>query len=252
VAGDWIKIEHVTIDKPEVDQMANILSIDHDAVVGKCLRFWIWADQQTEDGNAVSVTKTFLDRLVFCPGFAAALAKVGWLNGRDGHYSIPNFGQHNGQSAKKRANTSKRVKKKRNADSVTKALPEKRREEKRLSVSVCSKARDLEIPKSLDEKAFRDTWNLYCDWWLAQTDVDLDSIKGKFQLDGLASAGLSKAIADLRLTMEKSRKPGSIWDSSRTFGTTTKTNGAKTFQQMGRETTANAVADFLSDRKAGG
>lgn len=114
-------------------------------------------------------------------------------------------------------------------------------------------ARELPIPDSLNEPEFVSTWDLYCDWWLAQTDSDLDSIKGKLQLDGLASSGLSKAIADLRLTMEKAREPGSIWDSSRTFGVVSKsTSSPKTFQQMGRETTANAVDQFLTNRKAGG
>ena len=137
MAGDWIKVEHSTPDKPEVIQMASILKIDQDSVCGKLLRLWIWADQQTVDGNALSVTNLFVDRLTFCDGFANALRQVGWLDGRDGHLSIPNFDAHNGQTAKKRAQTNKRVAKKRecNAESVTgseqKALPEKRREEKR-------------------------------------------------------------------------------------------------------------------------
>ena len=109
MAGDWIKVEHTTPDKPEVVKLAGILGIDQDAVVGKLLRLWIWADQQSVSGNAITVTNSFLDRLVFCPGFAAGLVKVGWLNGREGLLSIPNFDRHNGQSAKNRANTNRRV-----------------------------------------------------------------------------------------------------------------------------------------------
>ena len=56
MAGDWIKIEHVTPDKPEVWEMAELLGIDADSVAGKLLRIWIWADQQTISGNARSVT----------------------------------------------------------------------------------------------------------------------------------------------------------------------------------------------------
>lgn len=100
MAGDWIKVEHTTPDKPEVVKLAGILGIDQDAVVGKLLRLWIWADQQSVSGNAITVTNSFLDRLVFCPGFAAGLVKVGWLNGREGLLSIPNFDRHNGQTAK--------------------------------------------------------------------------------------------------------------------------------------------------------
>ncbi len=133
MAGDWIKIDIATPDKPEIDKMATILKLDHDSVLGKCVRVWIWADLQSVDGNALSVTETFLDRLTYCSGFASALRQVGWLCGKDGHLMIPNFDRHNGQTAKNRALTGKRVQKSRNAASVTKSLPEKRREEKSIS-----------------------------------------------------------------------------------------------------------------------
>lgn len=129
MAGDWIKIESVMPDKPEVGVIAEELGIDHDAVIGKLVRFWIWADQQSVDGNALSVTKALLDRVTFCTGFTLAMEKSGWLVREKDGFTIPNFTVHNGKSAKKRALTNDRVKRKRNAQSVTKALPEKRREE---------------------------------------------------------------------------------------------------------------------------
>jgi len=134
MAGDWIKVESVTPDKPEVDMMANELDIDHDSVVGKLIRLWIWADQQSISGNGLSVTKKMIDRITFHNGFSVALEKVGWLKGVDGAFSLPNFEQHNGQTAKTRAATNRRVAKSRansNAPTVTKSeqkpLPEKRR-----------------------------------------------------------------------------------------------------------------------------
>lgn len=161
MAGDWIKVEHTTPDKPEVVKLAGILGIDQDAVVGKLLRLWIWADQQSVSGNAITVTNSFLDRLVFCPGFAAGLVKVGWLNGREGLLSIPNFDRHNGQSAKNRANTNRRVANSRKAhhervaktcnENVTleplqKPLPEKRREDNTTTTTgreVCQFPKDV-------------------------------------------------------------------------------------------------------------
>lgn len=148
MAGDWIKIEHALPDKPEVCQLAEILGIDQDAATGKLLRFWIWCDQQTVSGNALTVTKSFLDRITYHTGFADGLIKVGWLTSRDNNgcleLSVPRFDRHNGQTAKDRANTNRRVAKTRdlkrecNAETVTsvtleplqKPLPEKRREEK--------------------------------------------------------------------------------------------------------------------------
>lgn len=113
MAGDWIKVEHSLPDKPEVISIASAVGIDQDAAAGKCLRWFIWLDQQVEDCHAVSVTDAFIDRLTFCPGFAAALRRVGWLEGRESHLSVPNFDRHNGQTAKLRAQSKDRQQRKR-------------------------------------------------------------------------------------------------------------------------------------------
>lgn len=107
--GDWIKIEHVMPDKPEIVKMASLLGIEQDLVVGKIIRLWIWADQQEETCEDMPITYEFIDRITFCNGFANALADVGWLYGFDGFISFPNFDSHNGKSTKKKAVTSKRV-----------------------------------------------------------------------------------------------------------------------------------------------
>lgn len=152
MAGDWIKFEVTTPDKPEVVQMAAILQIDQDAVVGKLLRVWAWADQNTivcnGECNGLTVTRSFIDRMTFCPGFALAMQKVGWLIGEENSFTFPNFVRHNGKTAKERAVSNKRVAQHRSSngkgnDSVTESvtvgvtqaplqipLPEKRREEK--------------------------------------------------------------------------------------------------------------------------
>lgn len=103
MAGDWIKFEHTTPDKPEVVQIAAHLRLDQDAVVGKLLRIWIWADQNSIAGSAVPVTEAFIDRLVGRKGFAAAMRRVHWLEGQDGALMFPGFGRHNGSTAKGRA-----------------------------------------------------------------------------------------------------------------------------------------------------
>ncbi len=143
MAGDWIKVENCTPDKPEVIRLASILGIDQDAVVGKLIRIWIWADQQTYEGNAPSVTKTFLDRCAVLSGFGDALEQVGWLSAGSFGLTFPNFEYHNGQTAKTRALTARRVRKHKskgnaegnaegNAKVTLSALTreEKRREEK--------------------------------------------------------------------------------------------------------------------------
>ena len=109
MAGDWIKIEHATPDKPEVYAMAEMLGIDPDHVVGALLRIWIWADQQLRDCNARGVTKTALDRNAHVTGFGDALIAVGWVEEVDGGLIFVNFDRHNGKTAKTRALNNRRV-----------------------------------------------------------------------------------------------------------------------------------------------
>lgn len=138
MAGDWLKFEKSTSDKPEVWAMADALSIDPDAVVGKLLRVWSWFDEQSEEGNAPSVSKSLLDRRVGVTGFCDSMVSCGWMQEEGGEVVLPNFDRHNGQTAKNRALTAKRVAKhkgksneKGNGPVTMGALPreEKRREE---------------------------------------------------------------------------------------------------------------------------
>jgi hypothetical protein len=126
MAGDWIKVEHCLPDKPEVHLIARILGIDPDAVVGKLVRLWCWADAHTVSGEDIPVLATFVDRMAFQPGFADALVQAGWLVVKDDVLTIPRFGRHNGHTAKARALAAERKANERNlsrschAASVTK------------------------------------------------------------------------------------------------------------------------------------
>ena len=136
MAGDWIKIEHALPDKPEVMEMAAILGIDPDAVVGKLIRVWLWFDTHTDNGSAPVTVSALLNRYTCVTNFIEAMQKVGWLSIDKERLSIIGFDRHNGASAKSRANCNRRVAKLRDkkSKSVTsplqKQLPEKRREEK--------------------------------------------------------------------------------------------------------------------------
>ena len=151
MAGDWIKMESATPDKPEVWSLAEALNIDPDAVVGKLFRVWVWFDSHTEKGNAPSVTKLLLDRLVGVNCFCDAVIAVGWMQEENGELVLTNFDRHNGETAKTRALTAKRAAKHRN-EKVTQlpletALP---REEKRRYKR-----------NSANAAAFDEFWNTY-------------------------------------------------------------------------------------------
>jgi hypothetical protein len=209
MAGDWIKIEHTLPDKPEVCLIAEHLNLDPDTVVGKLVRFWAWCDQQSISGNALTVTKTFLDRITHQEGFTDALLKVGWLTSRDNNgclaLSVPRFERHNGQTAKERANVNRRVAKSRkcNAATVTnvtpqplqKPLPEKRREEKNI---LSSKEDSNELPfQSSDFVLFWNNWKQH----RKEKKQPLTPTARKQQLENLKAMGEKRAIAALKHSM---------------------------------------------------
>lgn len=164
MAGDWIKLQKDTPDKPEVLAIASRMNLDPDAVVGKLVRIWSWFDTHTVDGNALSVTYALLDRLAGITGFAEQMSFVGWLN-QEGHVlSLPNFEYHNGETAKKRALGKNRQDKHRsndesnansNASSVINALPEKRREEKSIDIKK-ERATSVACPPDVDKQIWDD------------------------------------------------------------------------------------------------
>lgn len=169
MAGDWIKIEHTTPEKPEVFAMAEILGIDPDHVMGVLVRLWVWADQQLTNGNAVGVTKTAIDRKANVTGFTDALVSVGWCSMNDASVVFNNFDYHNGKSAKERAVTNRRVARHRakvtekssignddcNADTVTNTVTreEKRREDIKEKNNKKKKASPRFVKPTVDQVA---------------------------------------------------------------------------------------------------
>jgi len=134
MAGDWLKFDKALPDKPEVFAIAADLGLDVDTVVGKLMRVWSWFDSHTVDGNARNVTAAQLDRIAGHAGFMSAMARVQWADVDPGGISLPNFDRQNGETAKKRALTAKRVAKHKgkgnatgnaagNAPSVSETLP---------------------------------------------------------------------------------------------------------------------------------
>lgn len=138
MSSEWLKVQKITPDKPEVWAIASGLGLDPDAVFGKLFRVWSWFDEHSESGNAPSVTAALLDRVVGVTGFCDAVVAAGWMFNDGTTLTLPNFDRHNGKTAKSRALTAKRVadhkrsgNAKGNAPSVTTALPRKEKEKKK-------------------------------------------------------------------------------------------------------------------------
>ncbi len=161
MAGDWIKWEHATNDKAEVDELARILNVSHNEILGGLAKFWCWADNQTIDGRIPSSSKDDVDRHTGIPLLGDALRKVGWLKVLKRGIAVPNFSRHNGQSAKRRALNARHQQSVRNKsrleDDESLTREEKRREEK-----TKEEEKDLcQISKKplFDPRPIQDAWN---------------------------------------------------------------------------------------------
>ncbi|KAB7765380.1 hypothetical protein [Xanthomonas sp. LMG 12461] len=110
MAADWIKMRSNLWDDPRVAAIVDATDSSEAAVIGALYWLWAMADQHTEDGYLPGLSLRQIDRKTGVAGFAEALKELGWISvSADGGITIANFTDHNGASAKKRAQTAKRV-----------------------------------------------------------------------------------------------------------------------------------------------
>jgi len=120
---------------PRVVRISSALKADRLRTVGGLLSAWCLFDEQTEDGILEGYTPELMDEIIGMPGLAMAMNAVGWLDIEGDCLRVPRFDEHNGQSAKRRAQDVVRKMSARKADKVpqtkqTKSGLEKNREEK--------------------------------------------------------------------------------------------------------------------------
>lgn len=144
MAGDWMKLELETPNKPEIFRLSTALNISKDEVVGKLVRFWGWFNQHSVDGCEPADTAFMLDDMLQCDGFCNALIDVDWMTTDGESIQVSKFDRHNSKGAKQRGMSNRRVakhreKKKQAADGnanvtqlpLQERIPEKRIEENR-------------------------------------------------------------------------------------------------------------------------
>lgn len=206
MAGEWLKMEACTPEKSEVLAITARMGWDDtDLTVGKLFRIWRWFDQQTTDGNACGVTTALLDRIVGVTGFCSAMQSVGWLAITGDGISLPNFDRHNGNTAKNRAQTAKRVASHKanakanaqgNGATVSGALP---KEEKRRDISSTDvedkrtpRIRPVDRPSSVSESVWSDFLAVRKAKKAPLTQTALDGIQREAAKAGM---GLADALA---------------------------------------------------------
>jgi hypothetical protein len=135
MAGDWIKMRADLFTHPKVVRISSALKADTLRTVGGLMSVWCLFDAHSIDGTLEGYSSETLDSHLRWEGFAAAMIAVGWLEADGESLVLPRFEDHNGQSAKRRAQDADRKKdvRKTSASDADKkrTREEKRREEKK-------------------------------------------------------------------------------------------------------------------------
>ncbi|WUR15687.1 hypothetical protein E7V67_011465 [[Empedobacter] haloabium] len=112
-------------DDPRVARLVEETDQSEAAVIGGLYWLWATADQHSSDGLLHGMTTRTIDRKTGVSGLGKALIVIGWLSENDEGVTVSRFDEHNGASAKSRAQTAKRVANhKGNAKVTQAALPE--------------------------------------------------------------------------------------------------------------------------------
>jgi hypothetical protein len=230
MAGDWIKMRAALFQNPKLIVVARRLSacrefgdwltpgggsemngqiVSEDALrcVTCALLLKVWSASREfgsfvdDDLLLLHISLDDIDQIAGVRGVGAAMEAVGWAKkwpAGDG-VILPNFKQHNvpmtpaeKQSAY-RSRRSNPLLTKGNA-SVTKKSPEKRRVEKRISITASAV---IPLPPNLDTEEFRPLWE---DWKRHRSEIHkpLTASSTKLQLAKLDGWGQSRAIAALK------------------------------------------------------
>ena len=149
MAVDWIKMRVDLQSHPKVVRILSAMrphdvhnKTDKFRVIGGLHAVWSVFDAHCEDGILHGYTPETLDHVIGWDGFSGAMISVGWLIENSGvSLAMPEFSEHNGQSAKRRAEDQKRKRDSRSSTESVRNLSandvdkkrtreEKRREEK--------------------------------------------------------------------------------------------------------------------------
>lgn len=257
MAGDWIKIEHGLLNKPEVMLLADALDISHFEAVGHLIAFWLWVDlNMSPSCPQVKGTKKGLDRVAGRDGFADAMISVGWLDMENDMISIPGYEVHLSKSAKERAKGQKKKASQRSKLSPLEGdkkgtqggtREEKRREDITLPPSTCKHS------EFLDEGVICPEWLKpeFCRWLAFRASRDsrpVDAILQETWVHDLVARGEAKALADIAFSIRKQAK--NLIDSNNDFDKQIKT-GTGSPRPEGKLSPAERTRKIIEDLKNG-
>lgn len=104
----WLKIDVATPEKPAIVALARDCGCTRGDAFLAFFRLFSWLDEQTADGRTTA-TREDVDHASWLPGCAASLERSGWLSFDADGMVVSNWGEHNGQCAKRRAQNAVRM-----------------------------------------------------------------------------------------------------------------------------------------------
>lgn len=127
MAGDWIKMRTDLRTNPKVVRISSAMRADVLRVIGGLFAVWSVFDAHAEDGRLSGYTPDAMDAVIGWPGFTAAMIAVQWLHqesepAADACAEItqvlvaPGYSEHNGATAKRRAEDTERKRSSRKSD----------------------------------------------------------------------------------------------------------------------------------------
>lgn len=119
MAGEWIKVRTNLWNDPRISQVCDLTNERKATVIGALYWLWASADEHTETGLMPGLSLKGIDRETNIAGFGTALVIIGWVEDTPQGTILVRFNEHNGASAKNRAQTAKRVANSRNGGDVT-------------------------------------------------------------------------------------------------------------------------------------
>jgi hypothetical protein len=164
----WIKMETSLRTHPKVVTLASRLTVTRVTVLGGLCHAWMIADEHADENGLIPfLDLEGFDSLVELPGIAKAMLDVGWLTVSDAGIEFPNYLEHNGSTAKERAQAQRRQGKSRSKkaasrSTVTDVTPDRdasvtRGEERREEKS--KKREEVILPFLSDE--FSEAWKTW-------------------------------------------------------------------------------------------
>lgn len=128
--------------------MADMCECGEAPIIGAVYWFWSMADEHTKNGELPGLSLATIDRKTGVAGLGEAMVSVGWLIESETGLTIPNFDEHNGRTAKKRALDSRRQENKRKENGECIDEIESVRDSSLSSVTDCGQKADNSVTYS--------------------------------------------------------------------------------------------------------